>query len=74
MIVFIILQMILVYWYIRCNNDAFQEIDRGFKESLAEQMKAENTPYVDYLLCGFTIERGRSQGIISISYLKNPIA
>lgn len=41
MIVFIILQIILVYWYIRCNNDAFEEIDKGFKESLSEQMKAE---------------------------------
>ncbi len=41
MIVFIILQMVLVYWYIKYNNDAFEEIDQGFKESLDEQMKAE---------------------------------
>ena len=41
MLVFIIPQMILVYWYIKSNNNTFKKIDEGFKESLEEQMKAE---------------------------------
>lgn len=41
MIIFIIPIVLLTYWYIRCNNETFQEIDIGFNESLEEQMKAE---------------------------------
>ncbi len=41
MIMFIIPVILLIYWYIRCNNDTFEEIDKGFNESFEEQMKAE---------------------------------
>lgn len=41
MIMLIIPVILLIYWYIRCNNNIFKEIDRGFNESFEEQMKAE---------------------------------
>ncbi len=41
MIMLIIPVILLIYWYIRCNNSIFKEIDRGFNESFEEQMKAE---------------------------------
>lgn len=43
MLVFIIPEALLVYWYIKSNNNIFKEIDKGFKESFQEQMKAERT-------------------------------
>lgn len=36
-----ILEAILIYWYIKYNNETYQEINKGFNESLQEQMKSE---------------------------------
>lgn len=41
MIIFIISEILLIYWYICSNNNTFEEIDKGFNESFEEQMKAE---------------------------------
>jgi signal transduction histidine kinase len=40
---FIILaiEVVVVYWYIKGNNKTFADINKGFNESLEEQMKAE---------------------------------
>jgi len=35
------LEMLIIYWYIKGNNKTFVEINKGFDESLGEQMKAE---------------------------------
>ena len=31
----------LIYWYFKYNKETFDEIDKGFDESLEEQMKSE---------------------------------
>lgn len=36
-----ILEAMLIYWYIKYNNITFEEINKGFNESLEEQMKSE---------------------------------
>lgn len=36
-----ILEMLLIYWYIKYNNETFEKINKGFDESLEEQMKSE---------------------------------
>jgi len=36
-----ILEIIIIYWYIKGNNKTFEEINEGFNESIEEQMKAE---------------------------------
>jgi signal transduction histidine kinase len=36
-----VLEAAVIYWYVQGNNRTFEEIDRGFNESLQEQMKAE---------------------------------
>jgi len=36
-----ILEFILVYWFVQGNRKTFEAIDRGFNDSLEEQMKAE---------------------------------
>ena len=41
MLVPIILEMVVVYWYIKGNNKTFEDINKGFNQSLEEQMKAE---------------------------------
>lgn len=37
----IILEIGLIYWYVKYNNEIFHEINTGFNESLKEQMKSE---------------------------------
>ncbi|MBP1743544.1 MAG: hypothetical protein H6Q58_522 [Firmicutes bacterium] len=37
----IVLEAVVIYWYIQGNNRTFEEINRGFSESLEEQMKSE---------------------------------
>ncbi|HSN58317.1 MAG TPA: HAMP domain-containing sensor histidine kinase, partial [Clostridiaceae bacterium] len=37
----ILLEAVVIYWYIQGNNRTFEEINRGFSESLEEQMKSE---------------------------------
>lgn len=36
-----ILEMVVIYWYVKYNNKTFEEINAGFNESLEEQMKSE---------------------------------
>ena len=36
-----ILEIALIYWYIKYNNETFGEINKGFDESIEEQMKSE---------------------------------
>lgn len=36
-----ILEVVLIYWYFKYNKDTFEEINKGYDESLQEQMKAE---------------------------------
>ncbi|KOA18728.1 alkaline phosphatase synthesis sensor protein PhoR [Clostridium homopropionicum DSM 5847] len=36
-----ILEIVIIYWYIKGNNRTFEDINKGFNESLEEQMKAE---------------------------------
>ncbi|GGP08578.1 sensor histidine kinase [Oceanobacillus neutriphilus] len=35
------LEMVLIYWYVKYNNKTYDEINKGFNESLEEQMKSE---------------------------------
>lgn len=35
------LEILVIYWYIKGNNETFEKINRGFNESLEEQMRAE---------------------------------
>jgi len=37
----IILELVLIYWYTKYNNRTFAEINKGFNESLEEQMRSE---------------------------------
>lgn len=37
----ILLELVVIYWYIKSNNDTYVEINKGFNESLEEQMRAE---------------------------------
>ena len=37
----ILLELVVVYWYIKYNNRTYEEINKGFNESLEEQMRAE---------------------------------
>lgn len=34
-------EIVMIYWYIKGNNKTFTEINKGFNESLEEQMKSE---------------------------------
>lgn len=36
-----VLEAIIIYWYIKGNNRTYMDINRGFNESLEEQMKSE---------------------------------
>lgn len=36
-----VLEIVLIYWYVKYNNKTYDEINKGFKESLEEQMKSE---------------------------------
>lgn len=36
-----ILEAIVIYWYVKYNNQTFEEINKGFNQSLEEQMKSE---------------------------------
>ena len=36
-----ILELVIIYWYVKYNNTTFEEINKGFNESLEEQMKSE---------------------------------
>lgn len=36
-----ILEIVVIYWYIKGNNKTYMEINKGFNESLEEQMRAE---------------------------------
>ena len=36
-----ILEIVIIYWYIKGNNKTFEDINKGFNESLGEQMRAE---------------------------------
>jgi len=36
-----VLEMVMIYWYIKGNNRTYMDINRGFDESLEEQMKSE---------------------------------
>lgn len=35
------LELVLIYWYVKYNNKTYDEINKGFNESLEEQMKSE---------------------------------
>lgn len=35
------LEFVLIYWYIKYNNSTYDQINKGFNESLEEQMKSE---------------------------------
>lgn len=41
MLLFPLLEIVLIYWYIKYNNESYEEINKGFDESLEEQMKSE---------------------------------
>lgn len=41
MIVPPILECIMIYWYVKGNRETYEAIDKGFNDSLEEQMKAE---------------------------------
>lgn len=36
-----LLELVLIYWYVKFNNKTYEEINKGFNESLEEQMKSE---------------------------------
>jgi signal transduction histidine kinase len=36
-----VLEIVLIYWYIKGNNKTFKDINKGFNESLEDQMRAE---------------------------------
>lgn len=36
-----VLEIVIIYWYIKGNNKTFEDINKGFNESLEEQMKSE---------------------------------
>lgn len=36
-----VVEIVIIYWYIKGNNKTFEDINKGFNESLGEQMKAE---------------------------------
>lgn len=36
-----VLEIIVIYWFVKGNSETFEAIDRGFNDSLEEQMKAE---------------------------------
>lgn len=36
-----VLEIVLIYWYVKYNNKTYDEINKGFNESLEEQMKSE---------------------------------
>lgn len=36
-----VLELMIIYWYVKGNNRTFEAIDRGFDESLWERMKSE---------------------------------
>lgn len=38
-----IIEVGIIYWYVKYNNQTFEEINKGFDESLKEQMKSERT-------------------------------
>lgn len=37
----IALEAVIIYWYIKYNNKTYEDINKGFNESLEEQMKSE---------------------------------
>ncbi len=37
----LVLEIVLIYWYVKYNNKTYDEINKGFNESLEEQMKSE---------------------------------
>ncbi len=36
-----LIEIVIIYWYIRGNNKTFEEINKGFNENLEEKMKSE---------------------------------
>jgi len=36
-----IMEIVMIYWYVKGNNKTFEDINKGFNESLGEQMRAE---------------------------------
>lgn len=36
-----LLELVLIYWYVKYNNETYKKINEGFDESLEEQMKSE---------------------------------
>lgn len=36
-----LLELVLIYWYVKFNNQTYDEINKGFNESLEEQMRSE---------------------------------
>ncbi|MPM15403.1 Adaptive-response sensory-kinase SasA [bioreactor metagenome] len=36
-----VVEIVIIYWYIKGNNKTFEDINKGFNESLGEQIKAE---------------------------------
>lgn len=36
-----LMEMVLIYWYVKYNKKTYEEINKGFNESLEEQMKSE---------------------------------
>lgn len=39
--IILILEAIIMYWYLTANNKTFEDINKGFNDSLEEQMKSE---------------------------------
>lgn len=35
------LEIVIIYWYVKYNNKTYEDINKGFNESLEEQMKSE---------------------------------
>ncbi len=36
-----LIELVLIYWYVKYNNKTYDDINKGFNESLEEQMKSE---------------------------------
>ena len=40
-LLFPLFEIVLIYWYVKYNNETYEEINKGFDQSLEEQMKSE---------------------------------
>ncbi len=37
----VVLEIVIIYWYVKYNNKTYEDINKGFNESLEDQMKSE---------------------------------